>query len=286
MRYASFLAVIVLAAGVAWGQVTPDPELRKNRNTYSPVMELLKSRRTPATDAQLEELKTFPFEAIWGTVKGLGYNTYWTGLKPTRPEARVVGRALTMRYLPRRPDLDEAVKTLAKDGDWPEGYHVRAAEEAKPGDVLVVDLGGALTTGVFFGDISALGAEMAGARGAVLYGSTRDLGELKYMKDFPVFASGFDPNPALQVGVEWNIPIRVGDATVLPGDVVVVEEEAVLFFPPELTVKVIEGARKIVEKEIFERKVARQKKYRFRDVYPLNPELQKQFEEEQGKKQQ
>jgi regulator of RNase E activity RraA len=277
---------MILAAGVAFGQVTPDPALSKNRNTYSPVMEYLKARRTPVADAQLDELKTFPFEAIWGTVKGLGYNSYWTGLKPTRPEARVVGRALTMRYLPRRPDLDEAVKTLAKQGDWPEYYNVRAAEEAKSGDVLVVDLGGSLTTGVFFGDISALGAQLAGARGAVLYGSTRDLGEIKYMKDFPVFASGFDPNPALQVGVEWNIPIRVGEATVLPGDVVVVEEEAVLFFPPELTTKVIEGARKIVEKEIFERKMAREKKYRFRDVYPLSPELQKQFEEEKAQKKQ
>jgi len=168
------------------GQVTPDPALRKNRNTYSPVMEVLKSKRTPATDEQLEELKKFPFEAIWGVLKGLGYNTSFTGLKPTRPEARLVGRALTMRYLPRRPDLDEAVKTLAKEGDWPEYYNVRAAEEAKPGDVLVVDLGGALTTGVFFGDVSALGAQMAGARGAVLYGSTRDLGELREMKDFPV----------------------------------------------------------------------------------------------------
>ena len=286
MTYWKILPAMMLAAGVALGQVTPDPALSKNRNTYSPVMEYLKARRTPASDAQLDELKTFPFEAIWGTVKGLGYNTYWTGLKPTRPEARVVGRALTMRYLPRRPDLDEAVKTLAKQGDWPEYYNVRAAEEAKPGDVLVVDLGGSITTGVFFGDISALGAQLAGARGAVLYGSTRDLGELKDMKDFPVFASGFDPNPALQVGVEWNIPIRVGEATVLPGDVVVVEEEAVVFFPPELTTKVVEGARKIVEKEIFERKTARLKKYRFRDVYPLSPELQKQFEEEKAQKKQ
>ena len=286
MRYWKCLPVVVLSAGVALGQVTPDPALRKNRNTYSPVMEVLKSKRSPATDEQLEELKTFPFEAIWGTLKGLGYNSYWVGLKPTRPEARLVGRALTMRYLPRRPDLDEAMKTLAKEGDWPEYWNVRAAEEAKPGDVLVVDLGGALTTGVFFGDISALGAQTAGARGAVLYGSTRDLGELKEMKDFPVFASGFDPNPALQVGVDWNVPIRVGDATVLPGDVVVVEEEAVLFFPPQIAAEVIKGARRVVEQENYERSIVRQKKYRFRDVYPLNPELRKKFEEEREKKKQ
>ena len=284
MRHWKYLPVMVLAAGVAMGQMTPDPALRKNRNTYSPVMEVLKSKRTPATDEQLAELKTFPIEAIWGVLKGLGYNNYLAGLKPTRPEARLVGRALTMRYLPRRPDLDEAMRTLAKEGDWPEYYNVRAAEEAKPGDVLVVDLGGESASGVFFGDISALGAQTAGARGAVLYGATRDLGELREMKDFPVFALSFDPSAALQVGVDWNVPIRVGNATVLPGDVVAVDEEAALFFPPELAPEVIKGARRIVEQEIYERRLVRQNKYRFRDVYPLNPELHKKFEEEQANK--
>ena len=71
---------------------------------------------------------------------------------------------------------------------------------------------------------------------------------------------------------------------VLPGDVVVVEEEAALFFPPQLTAQVIKGAKEIVEKEIFERRLVREKKYRFRDVYPLNPELHKKFEEEQANK--
>jgi regulator of RNase E activity RraA len=146
-----------------------------------------------------------------------------------------------------------------------------------------VDLGGGVADGVFFGDISALGAQMAGARGAVLYGSTRDLGELRFMEEFPVFAQGFHPNPAPQIGVDWNVPIRVGTATVLPGDVVVAEEEAVLFFPPEIAADVIQRAQKTVAKENYERKVARQKRYRFRDVYPLSKELQKKFEEEQRK---
>jgi regulator of RNase E activity RraA len=101
------------------------------------------------------------------------------------------------------------------------------------------------------------------------------------MRDFPVFAVGFDPNVATQIGVDWNVPIRVGGATVLPGDVVVAEEEAALFFPPQLAAEVINSARQIVEQEDYERSLTRQKKYRFRDVYPLNPELHKKFEAEQ-----
>jgi len=281
MRYLIYLLMFIfpLAAGAA--DITPDPALRQNRSTYHPVMEVLKAQRVPVTDAQLAELRTLPLETIWAVLRERGYNNYYRGLKATRPEARLVGRALTIRYLPRRPDLGEAMRTLAKEGDWPEAYNVRAAEEAKSGDVLVVDLGGGITEGVFFGDISALGAQAAGARGAVLFGATRDLAELRQMPAFPVFAVGFDPSPATQIGVDWNVPVRVGNATVLPGDVVVAEEEAVLFFPPELATEVIEKGKRMVAQEEYERGLARQKKYRFRDVYPLSPELRKKFEAEQ-----
>lgn len=285
MRYWICLPMIVLVSGIAKGQVTPDPAMRHNRDSYSAVMEVMKAQRTPVTDEQLEALKTFPFENIWNVMKRLGYTTYFTGLKSTRPGTRMVGRALTIQYLPRRPDLNEATKTLAKEGDWPEMYNIRAAEDAKPGDVLVVDLGGELTDGVFFGDISALGAEVAGARGAVFYGSSRDYGELKDMKEFPVFALGYDPNVAVQVGIGWNVPIRVGNITVLPGDVVVADDEAVMFFPPQLAAEIVKGAKEVTDQENYERALVRQKKYRFRDVYPLNPELHKQYEEEKKKQQ-
>ena len=67
----------------------------------------------------------------------------------------------------------------------------------------------------------------------------------------------------------------------LPGDVVVAEEEAVLFFPSHIAADVLEQATKTVHKEKFERKVVRQKTHRFRDVYPLNDELLREFEKEQ-----
>lgn len=284
MRYCACVLFFVFAVAATAADVIPDPALRKNRNTYHPVMEVLKAERTPLTDEQMEELRRLPLEAIWGALKGLGYNNYYAGLKATRPESRLVGRALTIRYLPPRPDLEQAVQTLAREGDWPASYNVRAAEEAQPGDVLVVDLGGGTTDAVFFGDISALGAQVAGARGAVLYGASRDLAELRQMADFPVFAVGFDPIFAVQIGVDWNVPIRVGGATVLPGDAVVAEEEAVLFFPPQLADEVIKQARRVVEQEEYERGLVRQRKYRFRDVYPLSPELRKKFEAEQQSK--
>lgn len=284
MRVLICYTLWTVLATASYAQATRDPESKRNRDAQHPVMEALKKDRTPATDQQLEELKQLPLEAVWGSLQRLGYTScHYSGLKSTRPQEPLVGRALTIRYLPQRPDLAEAMRSLAKEGDWPQGYHVRAAEEAKPGDVLVVDLGGGIPDGIFFGDISALGAKMAGARGAVLYGSTRDLTELREMEGFPVLAVGFDPRPATQIGVDWNVPIRVGTATVLPGDVVLADAEAVLFFPPQLAGEVIRRAKAIVAQENYERELARQKKFRFRDVYPLSPDLRKQFEQETNK---
>jgi regulator of RNase E activity RraA len=265
--------------------VAPDPKLRANRDTYHPVLDVLRARSVRLTDEQMEKLKAFPLEAVWASVRDLGYaNAHMSGLLSTRPTERLVGRALTIRYLPRRPDLVEAMQALAKEGDWPVAYNVRAGEEARAGDVLVVDLGGGVADGIFFGDISALAAQVRGARGAVLYGSTRDLTELREMAGFPVLAVGFDPRPATQIGVDWNVPVRVGGATVLPGDAVVADDEAVLFFPASIANEVIERAARVVEQENYERALVRKKEHRFRDVYPLDPELRKQFEEERKRK--
>ena len=176
------------------------------------------------------------------------------------------------------------MQDLAQKGDWPSGYHVRAAEEVKPGQILVVDLGGEIDTGVFFGDISAMAAAKSGAKAVILWGATRDLAELRLMEEIPVFARGFHPNPALQIGVDWNIPIRVGGATVIPGDIVVAEEEAVMFFPPSILEKVLERAERYSLQEEFEREKVREGKYRFRDIYPLNKELREEFEKKYPQK--
>ena len=245
-----------------------------------PVMKVLSVQREDVTDAQLAELEKIPLESIWGKLKNLGYNNYFAGLKATQPGKRVVGRALTIRYLPRRPDLESALKTLADQGDWSMHFHVRAAEEGRPGDVIVADMGGGIKEGVFFGDIAALGAQKAGVRGAVIYGASRDLAELQKMNDFSVFAVGFDPSSAAQRGVDWNVPIRIGDAVVLPGDIVVAEEEAVLFFPPELAGEIIESSKKTMKKEEFERKLVEEKEYRFRDIKTMSPEVRKRMEKD------
>ena len=84
------------------------------RTAFSPIMDELKSSRdVEVTDAQLEELKTLQLEAIYDALGDYQAN-YVLGLQTTQPGQRVVGRALTMRFLPARPDLREALDAVAK----------------------------------------------------------------------------------------------------------------------------------------------------------------------------
>jgi 4-hydroxy-4-methyl-2-oxoglutarate aldolase len=255
---------------------------RASRDTWTPVMDVLKAQRTAVTDAQLQRLAELPIEAVWGGLQGKRYqHSFVTGFQQTQPGAKLVGRALTMRYLPVRPDLMDAINTLAKEGDWDFQYNVRAGEDAKPGDVIVVELGGMVNRATFMGDVTGLGMKMAGVKGVIIDGGLRDLSEFVPWKDFPVYYTGSHASAmADQVGVEWNAPIRLGEMTVLPGDVIIADASGVLAFPPQLAAELIASAETTVYTENFKREMMRSRKYRSRDIYPtLSPELEKAFEE-------
>ena len=288
------LGIVCASAAVAfglqepWDQVfrpdVPPPEgFRANRTSYSAVMDVLRPTRPDVTLEDLAKLESLQLENIWAAM-GDYQDNYVTEWKNTRPGERMIGRALTIRSLPARPDLKRALDALGKEGDWDPRYYVRAGEEAKPGDIVVVDLGGE-DGHVFFGDVTAIGMKLRGVRGVVIDGGTRDLDELSAdtFAGFPVLAKFFDPVGPRWLDVDYNVPIRIGGATVLPGDIVVAEDEAVLFFPPEILDEVVEKARARQELEDYERDLLMQKKYRVRDVYPLHPELKKEYDAKKKK---
>jgi 4-hydroxy-4-methyl-2-oxoglutarate aldolase len=221
-------------------------------------------------------------EAVWGSLQRQKYvRSFEGGFQLTVPNPKLVGRAVTMRYLPVRPDLMQAVQTLAKEGDWDYQYNVRAGEDLRPGDVVVVELGGMVDRATFLGDVTGIGMQMAGALGVIVDGGIRDLSEFIPMKDFPIFYRGAHASAmADQVGVQWNGPIRLGGITVLPGDIIVADAEGVLVVPPHLVAGAITDAENTVHTENFKREMMRSKKYRARDIYPtLSKELEKIFEE-------
>jgi regulator of RNase E activity RraA len=281
---AAVLAFTTAGAAVLAEPPKPNPPTtpRAARDTFSPVMDVLRPARTRVSDEQLQRLKALPIEAVWGAIQRQKYlQCFVNGLQMTQPQVKMVGRALTMRYLPVRPDLVEAVETLAKEGDWDPGYNMRASDDIQPGDVLVVELYGSVNRATFMGDVTGLAIKRAGAAGVVIDGGLRDLGEFLPMKDFPVYYRGAHASAMADlVGVEWNVPVRVGDVTVLPGDVVIGDGSGLLFFPPQLAADAIKAAEDTVYTETFKREMIQTRKYRTKEIYPrLSPELEKVFEE-------
>ena len=281
---AAALTVALFAAGPAVAQQggdAPAPDgFRANRTSYSAIMDVIRASDAQHTvsDADLERLRSMQLEDIWRSLGDYRAN-YVRGFRSTQPGKRIAGRALTMRFLPPRPDLVAAIDALAAEGDWDRRYYARAAEEARPGDIVVAELGGA-DGHVLFGGMGALGIKLRGAAGVVIDGGSRDLAELvgEQFADFPVFARFFDVTTTSWLGVEWNAPVRIGTTTVLPGDVVVADETGILFFPPGLVREVLRAAEEQADLEEHERGLLRSGEHRFRDVYPLSPELRREYE--------
>jgi 4-hydroxy-4-methyl-2-oxoglutarate aldolase len=286
IKPAAAAALILLCFAFAYSkvssqssQVAVPKELRTQRDTWTPLMDVLKDKRPRVTDEQLERLRKLSVENVWGAIQGKGYrHCFVTHLKPTQPGLKMVGRALTLRYLPQRPDLDEGVKQLAKEGNWDHQFNVRAGEDANKGDVVVVELGGMVDRATFMGTMTGLGMKLRGVNGIVVDGGIRDLSGFLEMKDLPVYYAGAHASAmADQIGVEWNAPVRIGQVTVLPGDVVIGDEEGLLFFPPQLAIRAAENQ---TYTETFKAEMMKSGKYRTRDIYPrLSPALEKEFEE-------
>ena len=257
----------------------PVPDgFRANRTSYSAIMDVLEPTRIEVTDAQLARLEEIPLEVIFSALGNYRLN-YATGFQNTQPGSRLVGRALTMRFLPPRPDLTDAALKLAEEGNWDRRYYARAAEEVKPGDVVVAELGGSDGHNLF-GDMGATGIQMRGAAGVIIDGGMRDYTGLRDERfaEFPVLHKFSDPHTTSWLGVEYNAPVRIGGITVLPGDVVVGDDGGVFFFPPSMVEIVLEYANLVADREKFQLELLEDREFRFRDIYPLSPELQAEFE--------
>ncbi|MFE4951542.1 fumarylacetoacetate hydrolase family protein [Leifsonia sp. NPDC056665] len=157
------------------------------------------------------------------------------GLTSTRPGARLVGTARTLRYLPGREDL------FASHGG---GYNAqkRAFDAVGAGEVLVIEARGERGSGTV-GDVLALRAQVRGAAGIVTDGGVRDLAEVAAL-DIPTYHAG--PHPAVlgRKHVPWDADVAVacGGATVLPGDVIVGDADGLLVIPPALVAEVVADA--------------------------------------------
>lgn len=204
--------------------------------------------RPKVPDSILERMKYVTPEEAWSVLRSNGFNFQFEGGWKTlhvSKESRLVGRAVTAVFVPYRADLDEAIVRLAKkEGIWTPGLHnAWVINMLQPGDVLVVDLFGKIEDGTFIGDNLATAIFKKTGRGIVVDGAVRDLSGILEIEGFSLFVRDFHPTALRNVTlIGINVPVRIGKATVMPGDVVLGDPEGVTFIPAHLAEKVVEDS--------------------------------------------
>ena len=166
------------------------------------------------------------------------------GLTSTRPGARLVGTARTLRFIPNREDLFET-----HGGGF--NAQKRAFDTLGANDVLVVEARGERGTGTV-GDILALRAQIRGASGIVTDGGVRDLDAVTAL-DIPTYHAGAHPAVLGRKHVPWDtgLTIACGGAAVQPGDVIVGDADGVLVIPPTIVEEVVTDAIEQERQETF-----------------------------------
>jgi 4-hydroxy-4-methyl-2-oxoglutarate aldolase len=172
----------------------------------------------------------------------LGYATAVaaTHLPGRLPGRCVVGRAVTVRYLPERRSREHAEDGL---------IHKSAMAIAARGDVLVVEGDGGGLWSVF-GGLAAHRAVECGIAGVIVDGAVRDLDQISALQ-LPVWSRGVTSvtGRGRLEGVGINVPVRVAGVQVRPGDVVVADDSGVCFVPPEVLAEVGRHLRDLTDEE-------------------------------------
>lgn len=124
-----------------------------------------------------------------------------------------------------------------------------AMDMAQPGDVIVIDAGG-FTDRAIFGELMATYCKIRGIKGIVCDGAIRDRGGLAQMEDFPVYARSATPNGPYKNGPgEINVPVVIGGKLVNPGDIVVGDDDGVLFIDPAEADAIADATLAVEKKE-------------------------------------
>ena len=260
------IAILLSFFSIAWfqygiGQTIPKEELIFLTSEWKG--QRFADGRPKVSDDLLSRAKNIGMDDAWTVLKNLGYtNQFESGWKMVRDDIPVIGRAVTAMFMPSRPDVEKNIKDrgskqgrMGNTNSWP-------IEILTKGDVYVADGFGKIEGGTLMGSILGNSIFSKSGNGVIFNGGARDLQGLSEIKGFNAFVRDFHPSfleGMLLMGL--NTPIRIGNALVLPGDLVIAEREGVLFVPAHLAEQVIRTAEFVTLKDKFGFEMVRTNRY-------------------------
>lgn len=219
--------------------------------------------RPRVPDDIVERMAKVSLEEAWGVLRGAGYNNQFEGnWQIIRPDQTMVGRALTAHYVPLRPDVQKRMLARGHGAGRVGPMNSWPIDVLQKGDVYVADAFGKIKDGTLIGDNLGNSIFTKSGTGVVFDGSVRDLEGLSNIAGFNAFVRGWDPTAIQEMMLlGLNTPIRIGQATVFPGDIVLAKRGGVMFIPAHLAEKVVVEAEKTQLRDRFGHQRLREGKY-------------------------
>jgi len=200
--------------------------------------------RPKLPDGLLKRAVDVSIEDVWDYLQEKGYRCQfdggWQALHIDKPFA---GRALTAQYMPLRPDMAKAIAAEGKTESRVSDNNSWPIHELQEGDVYVADGFGKIVEGTLIGSNLGSGIAAHTHAGFVFDAGIRDQEENREIPNLNGFYRGYDPSAWADMTLTAiNAPIRIGRATVLPGDLVLAKTDGVIFIPAILAEEAISNA--------------------------------------------
>jgi 4-hydroxy-4-methyl-2-oxoglutarate aldolase len=215
-----------------------------------------------------------------------GYSQFDGKFKVLHPELKMAGRVVTAMYMPTRADIDTILFAKARDkgvaltNQWP-------IDQLQPGDVLVIDLYGKQEGAGIVGDnLYHYIMKATKGGGLVINGSVRDLEGISEI-NLPAYVRSITPTwfgGSTLYG--YNVPVRIGNVVVMPGDMAFGDREGVSFIPPSLAESILDKADETHVHDEWTKMKFDEGKYKSTDIYsvPKTDALRKEYQEYLKKK--
>lgn len=191
------------------------------------------------------------------------------------PGKSIVGPALTLQFMPKREDIHQSGEYAGPERQ----RHRHVLYHTQPGDVVVVDARGDMSSGIF-GEMMLTYFKGRGGIGVVIDGCIRDYPHAKDL-GLGLWLRGVTPNFHVQTNIfphAVNVPIACGDVFVMPGDIIVADDDGAVVVPIALAQELAQRATEKHEWEDFTR-LRLSQGGDLRKYYPLNDEARAEYEE-------
>ncbi len=243
--------------------------------------------RPRVPDGILKRMRNVTLEEAWAVLRNEGFtHQYEDGWFSIHPGKVLVGRALTAQWLPGRPDIHKVIADQGKKDGRVGGQNAWPVDMLQPGDVYVCDHFGLKENGPSIGDNVGNAIYAKSGNGIVYDGAVRDINGLNELENFVSFVRSYDPSHHNSAGgpglnstmIGINIPIRIGKATAVPGDVVLGRDGGVIFIPPQLAEKVVKTSEVVHLRDLFGHQRLKEGKYTAGQIDTRwSPEIERDF---------